>query len=111
MRILPIILVLVLVVVAPALCAAGIIAHPCECGFNTSCRHESDCSDDPCSIDVIVSRLQGRFFDSFLPILVATPEPSGLIADFTSRHSIDIDSRGSVRAGTPIHASDVPLLI
>lgn len=34
---------------APALCAAGVIAHLCERHGEASCGHESGCQTDPCS--------------------------------------------------------------
>jgi len=33
----------------PALCTAGALLHPCECGAVIGCAHEEQCSEDPCS--------------------------------------------------------------
>ena len=35
---------------APFLCGLGVLAHSCICGDSTECRHELDCSSDPCQI-------------------------------------------------------------
>jgi hypothetical protein len=34
---------------APALCVAGVLAHPCESTHEGPCEHESDCTADPCN--------------------------------------------------------------
>lgn len=41
----------------PALCVAGVVLHPCDCG--TECSHEENCLSDPCtdSQGRVVSRL------------------------------------------------------
>ena len=33
----------------PALCTAGELAHPCECGETIQCDHEEECGEDPCA--------------------------------------------------------------
>ncbi len=35
---------------APFLCGLGVLAHSCICGDSPECRHELDCSSDPCQI-------------------------------------------------------------
>ena len=41
--------ILTLVVLTlPALCAAGVLIHACDCGEIGGCSHEEDCSSDPC---------------------------------------------------------------
>ncbi len=37
-------------VAMPSLCAAGILAHACDCEESDRCHHESDCDSDPCAI-------------------------------------------------------------
>lgn len=34
---------------APMLCTAGVLDHPCDCGKQEDCSHESECGQDPCS--------------------------------------------------------------
>lgn len=34
---------------APTLCTAGVLEHPCDCGKQEDCSHESECGQDPCS--------------------------------------------------------------
>jgi hypothetical protein len=36
------------VLLAPGLCAAGVVLHPCECGSADACSHEGCCLSDPC---------------------------------------------------------------
>jgi hypothetical protein len=36
-------------VVVPALCVAGVLAHGCACEDEVACAHETDCDVDPCS--------------------------------------------------------------
>ena len=38
---------------APALCAAGVLVHECDCGESDACGHEEECCDDPCSTDTL----------------------------------------------------------
>ncbi len=56
----------------PALCAAGAVLHPCECGESIECGHEDDCSDDPC-VDVFAPRESGT--DLISPALSAEDLP------------------------------------
>lgn len=37
-----------ILLLAPALCAGGLLMHPCECGDTDACGHEEECSTDPC---------------------------------------------------------------
>lgn len=110
-RILTTILTLGLIVVLPTLCAAGIIAHSCECESPADCHHEADCSDDPCGDDVVVSRSQGRHLDSALPIAMAAPNNALLNDNAAARPLQIIDSDAPLDAGLPLHGSDIPLLI
>lgn len=111
MRIMTTILALGLVVVLPALCAAGAIAHPCNCGPAAGCHHESDCADDPCGNDVVVSRSQGRHIDSALPIAIAATCGVSSNAAADTLASANVDAEAPPGVGFPLHASDVPLLI
>ncbi len=43
---------------APFLCGTGILAHSCICEDSTECRHELDCSADPCQILALDSTIQ-----------------------------------------------------
>ena len=43
---------------APFLCGMGILAHTCICEDSTECRHELDCSADPCQILALDSTIQ-----------------------------------------------------
>ena len=36
-------------IAAPTLCTAGVLEHPCDCGKQEDCSHESECGQDPCS--------------------------------------------------------------
>lgn len=54
-------------IAAPTLCTAGVLEHPCECGKQEDCSHESECGQDPCSS--IVATRDG-----------STPEAYGITA-------------------------------
>lgn len=110
-QILTTILALGLVLVMPALCTAGLIEHPCECGSAVGCHHESDCSDDPCGNDVVVSRPQGRNIDSALPMAMTAAGSPLPIDTAAARPAENVDSGAPPGARTSLHASDVPLLI
>lgn len=36
-------------IAAPTLCTAGVLEHPCDCGKQEDCSHESECEQDPCA--------------------------------------------------------------
>lgn len=36
-------------IAAPTLCTAGVLEHPCDCGKQEDCSHESECGQDPCA--------------------------------------------------------------
>ncbi|MFO0973797.1 MAG: hypothetical protein U1A27_10215 [Phycisphaerae bacterium] len=36
-------------IAAPAACTAGVLEHPCDCGKQADCSHESECGNDPCA--------------------------------------------------------------
>ena len=57
-------LVLWAVVGAPTLCAAGVLAHDCECETATVCDHESECERDPCSEQMFRHDEGDQDFDS-----------------------------------------------
>lgn len=42
-------LAMALLVATPVLCIGGLISHPCECGDEIGCGHETDCASDPCN--------------------------------------------------------------
>lgn len=95
-------LVVLALLVAPALCQAGWLAHPCDpCG--KSCSHEV-CGDDPC---VSVAMPDALPTMAALPPLlvewvVATPiVPSVVLAD----------DEGPPPRVLPYHGSDLPLRI
>lgn len=43
----------------PAVCAIGVLEHPCECAHETSCSHEDSCPSDPCANGTLMRTLDG----------------------------------------------------
>ena len=65
---------------APFLCGMGILAHTCICEDSTECRHELDCSADPCQILALDSTIQSsRTGVTIIP--VDQPNPTVLMND------------------------------
>jgi hypothetical protein len=53
------------IMAAPALCAAGVLAHECPCEDSAVCDHESECDADPCSDQILRRDLSSdELFDS-----------------------------------------------
>jgi hypothetical protein len=105
-------LAMALLVATPVLCIDGLISHPCECGDEIGCGHETDCSDDPCNVTVIVQNGSSvRAFD--LSELVTSPlDNAPLVAVEATRYRFTlrmVEPPG--RDNRPYADSDVPLLI
>jgi len=88
------------------------LVHPCECGSPTGCDHETECSDDPCNVTVIVQNGSSvRGFDH--TELVAAPlddAPIVAVEAILSRLTLRlIEPPG--RDNRPFADSDLPLLI
>lgn len=96
----------------PMLCTSGVLVHPCDCESPTGCGHETECSDDPCNVTVIVQNgTSVRAFDD--SELCATPlDHAALIAFEAIRCSITLRTvEPPWRGNRPYADSDVPLLI
>jgi len=96
----------------PLLCTSGALVHPCDCESPTGCGHETECSDDPCAVTVIVQNGSSiRAFD--LSDLVAAPlDDASLVAVEAMECSFSlhlVDPPGQCHR--PHADSDVPLLI
>ena len=101
------------IVAAPALCAAGVLAHMCECEESAVCDHESGCETDPCS-DLVVLRdgsqdglqeADGSSAPAQLPV------PARLEPHSPASRTAHSTSPGFPPAPGVPHASDLPLLI
>ncbi len=80
-------------VALPALCAAGMVGHPCEVrterdcadhegasGENGHCEHESSCPEDPCNL-IAVQRAEGEDEVVSAPALALTgPAGAAVVA-------------------------------
>ena len=64
----------------PLLCTSGTLVHPCDCESPTGCGHETECSDDPCNVTVIVQN--GSSVRSLDPseLVAAPPVDAPLVA-------------------------------
>jgi hypothetical protein len=56
----------------PALCTAGELVHPCECGETIQCEHEEECVEDPCADQAVVVQSDPDFVDP-APVVVVHP--------------------------------------
>jgi len=95
-------------VAAPALCAAGVLAHQCRCADGV-CDHETGCEEDPCSEQVF--RRSSSDASSEDPGAVPAPAAvlPGLERPAASPHVPPPAPHRALRPGAP-HASDLPLL-
>jgi len=72
---------------APFLCGMGVLAHTCICEDSTECRHELDCSTDPCQILALGSIIHSnRACISAIP--VDQPNPPALMNDVLTQPEI-----------------------
>lgn len=96
---------------APSLCAAGLLEHACGCESEQQCQHEDSCSSDPCAT---VTRPQDQQEELALDVQwVPTTLPTWSVEpDVTARLARTL--RPPVSPGhlaLPFAQSDVPLLI
>lgn len=97
----------------PALCTAGWLLHPCDCGSAIGCEHETDCDSDPCEIRLVRS---DAWSQNHLDGAVAASTPVPL--DVASR-SFDVSrtdrrphtSSRAFRKVLPLPPTDLPRLI
>ncbi|MFQ5412716.1 MAG: hypothetical protein ACE5EC_10480 [Phycisphaerae bacterium] len=96
----------------PALCTAGVLLHACECGAETGCSHETDCSDDPCGTLVTSGRTQ-RMLVEFMPATL--PSPVCCASSDDPDHASDqfrMEERQPLPCPhLPFPMSDIPLLV
>jgi len=97
---------------SPALCEGGLLAHPCDCDEHDVCHHEDGCATDPC-VDAV------RPDDDGTPLLApAAGGPAASLAAvqvdpaapevLESRHRPPPEPPSF---GRPYPDSDLPLLI
>lgn len=96
-------------ILAPALCTAGVLAHLCPCEDEVACEHESECGADPCSelamrqpdgsvdVDLVVSHAAAPA----APVLIAPALPAPSCAPPTA----------APRVTLPYPPGDLPLRI
>ena len=115
--------------VVPALCMGGLITHACDCATETACHcgvdgehesgcedesgcgHEGDCSDDPCSVQVVRPNRQSDDVVTVSPpaasatiIYIAVKRPS-----VQTEHAGTHECLGGKNLSLP--SGDLPLLI
>jgi hypothetical protein len=90
----------------------GVLAHSCICEDSTECRHELDCSADPCQILALRSTHQdGKQGHS--PDEVEQFSPPALVDDFVSQIETRPDLKSDPTGDLPnmiILDSSLPLL-
>lgn len=96
-------------ILAPALCTAGVLAHLCPCEDEVACEHEADCSADPCS-ELAVRQPEGGGDADLVAAHAAVPVPalSTLLPSPTRPRA---PHRAPPRAGLPYPPGDLPLRI
>ena len=98
--------------VLPSLCTSGLLVHPCDCDSPSGCRHETECSDDPCCAAVIVQPdLSVRALA--LPELTAAPldDAATVGADELCAAPLQRPSQSLDRWRHAFSDNDLPLLI
>lgn len=124
-RVVTIAAVLHSLLIVPALCVGGVITHACDCDgveetccpsecdceAQSGCGHESECSDDPCSVPFVRTDRQG---DN----VIAAAQPAFLALVFLNEGEQPsfkaIAARWDVSLpwhDKPYPSSDLPLLI
>ena len=97
--------------VLPAFCTAGAIGHACDCGVSAECRHESDCSRDPCN-NLTVSRPErNNGVAKIVPLVAACPSFAPGVQQIASLDVRKSFSERLTRKNLPYLVSDLPLLI
>lgn len=99
-------------ILAPFLCGLGVLAHSCICEDPTECRHELDCSSDPCQILALRATNQdGKQENS--PDEIEQFNPPALVDDFVSRIETQPDLISDPTGDLPnmiLSDSSLPLL-
>lgn len=98
---------------SPALCEGGLLAHPCHCDEHEACPHEADCATDPC-VDVV--RPDDDATPQFAPVVESQQPAAATVAPadpskpcYPQRWSCPPSDEPP--AGRPYPDSDLPLLI
>jgi hypothetical protein len=97
---------------APFLCGLGVLAHSCICDDSAECRHELDCSADPCQILALRTTNQDGQQD-FSPDQVEQFNPPALVDDFVARIETRPDLISDPTSNLPdmiVFDSSLPLL-
>ena len=96
----------------PLLCTSGVFVHPCDCESPTGCGHETECSDAPCNVTVIV-QIDSSVRAFYLSELAAAPldhaplvAVEAMLCSFTLRLVV-----APGQDNRPYADSDLPLLI
>ncbi len=96
----------------PVLCTAGVLVHPCDCESPTGCGHETECSDDPCNVTVIVQNGSSHRVFEHSEFVAVPLDHTPLVVIEAMRcsltsHRLELTWRDN----RPYADSDVPLLI
>ena len=115
---------------APTLCAAGVLTHACDCSSGLTecetccggeelgcdcvedgCSHDS-CANDPCQVAIALEKQRSVELD-LASEAAFTARDIFLEWDFASLHARPTANSGPPSAGKnlPYHLSDVPLLV
>lgn len=65
--------------VAPATCGGGLLAHACAEESGAACHHENDCPADPCNVAHDVTAVAKTVVKADLTITVLTPSGAHLV--------------------------------
>lgn len=95
--------------IAPSLCLAGVLTHPCEPHASQDCRHEPACVEDPCG--QILKIQHDPRTDS--PQLVISDIPRGFLVESDlplESHRTD-EVEPPRKPHLPFPSSDIPLRV
>ncbi|MFQ5495256.1 MAG: hypothetical protein ACE5EX_07720 [Phycisphaerae bacterium] len=95
----------------PALCTAGVLGHACDCGGSSECRHESDCSSDPCRKLAASRPGQDNDMAKSMPLFVGFPSLAACVSQMDSLGVRESVPEGAPPTNLPCPPTDLPLLI
>lgn len=103
----------IVLLLLPALCSGGWLYHPCECGPDVACEHESACDSDPCQTGIARPESDVPSNDgsaAALPTVGVAPDTDGsAIAEPSPPARAQSHARGP-QVGRPFPPSDLPQL-
>ncbi len=96
-------------ILAPALCTAGVLAHLCPCEDEVACEHESECGADPCG-ELAVRQPDGDLHADLVTAQASLPAAHGWLEP-SPPQTAGTPPWSAPRAALPYPPGDLPLRI